>query len=94
MDRDPDKGESMLCLDLLTGKERWRYSYETKQRLAGFDGSRMQPSADSNLVFAVDALGNVIAVNRASGARAWSLNLLSDFADHSAPPRGATIASY
>jgi outer membrane protein assembly factor BamB len=87
MDREPGLRESMVCLDLQTGQERWRHSYAVRKTLSGFDGSRHQPAVDTNLAIAVGPLGNVIAVDRATGTKVWELDLVKDF-PHINPPVG------
>jgi outer membrane protein assembly factor BamB len=79
MDRKPGTGESIVCLDLRDGKERWRHSYKIIELLSGFDGSRHAPAVDTNLVFTVGPLGHLTALDRFTGAPAWTRHLIADF---------------
>lgn len=79
MDREPRVRESVICLNLKSGREVWRCSYARQDALRGFDGSRHPPTVDTNLLFAVGALGDLTAINRSDGATVWRTDLVSRF---------------
>ncbi|MFM8274171.1 MAG: PQQ-binding-like beta-propeller repeat protein [Gemmata sp.] len=78
--------EIVLCLNALTGKERWRHAYPTKYRDDfNFDnGPRATPTVADGTVLALGADGDLTALELATGKRLWARNLMADYK----PPKG------
>jgi outer membrane protein assembly factor BamB len=70
---DPEE-EVLRVLDLATGKEKWRFAYETQGRLS-HPGSRSTPTVDGDFVYIVGGFGHVHCVNRKTQKSVWSLSL-------------------
>lgn len=70
--------EVVVCWDALTGKELWRFPYEsrfTKEVV----GPRSTPTIDGDRVYTVGARGRLSCLNVASGKEVWHSDLMADF---------------
>jgi outer membrane protein assembly factor BamB len=68
--------EVVYCLDADTGREIWRYPYQT--RLQGYHGPGATPLVDEGRLFTVGRDGFVISFEAATGAVLWRRNLISE----------------
>ena len=70
--------DSLLCLDLATGKELWRVSYDAPGKF-GFGGSRTVPAVSGNRVFSCGPLGHLICVDTGKKEIVWKRQVWQDF---------------
>jgi outer membrane protein assembly factor BamB len=77
---DRVKGESdiLRCIDFLSGKELWNFSYEAKGELP-FPGSRAVPTVDKKYVWSVGPHGDFYCIDRKSHEAIWNLNIKEVF---------------
>ena len=78
MDRQPQKQDVLLCLDLETGQKKWEYRYDAPGKLR-YKGSRATPSVDANHVYTVGPFGQVHAISRETHKPVWTRDLAKDF---------------
>ena len=86
--------ERALALDEQSGKLLW--SKEWEANYSGLEmtfalGPRATPTVDSDLVYVLGAMGNLLALNVKDGSIAWQKNFVDDF-DATIPSWGATGA--
>ena len=77
---DREKGESdiLRCLDLNSGEEKWRYTYEARGELP-FPGSRAVPTVDENHVWSVGPHGHFFCFDKKTQQPVWKNSLLEEF---------------
>lgn len=78
LDRVIGESDVLRCLDLISGKEKWRFSYEAKKKLA-YPGSRSVPAVDENYVWTVGPYGHMYCISRSTHKPVWNKNLLTQF---------------
>ena len=78
MDREPAKADVLLCLDLETGEERWRYVEEVAGKLS-FPGSRNTPTVEGDRVYTIGGFGQVTCLDRQSSRRIWQFAIMKEF---------------
>jgi outer membrane protein assembly factor BamB len=78
MDRRDGDTETVFCLDLETGAEKWRFAYPATGMI-GYPGSRTVPAVDERFVYAMGGFGDLHCLERATGKRVWSRHLVRDF---------------
>jgi outer membrane protein assembly factor BamB len=78
LDREKGKSDIMRCFDLLTGEEKWTYSYEAEGEIP-FPGSRTVPTVDKKYVWSVGPHGDIYCFDKESHQPVWNHNLLEDF---------------
>lgn len=78
LDRVKNKEDILLCLDLNTGKELWRFSYEAPGTL-NFEGPRSTPTVDKKYVFVIGPMGQVHCIDKNTHQAIWRKDLVSDF---------------
>ena len=78
LDREDEKRDVLRCLDLDTGKEKWRYSYDAPGS-TGHSGSRTAPTVDENNVYSVGLMGDLLCVSRTTHEAVWQHNLLKEY---------------
>jgi outer membrane protein assembly factor BamB len=83
-DRVDDEVNVLRCLDLMTGKEEWTFSYDAPGSFS-YDGSRTVPSIDGNRVYVCDIMGNFHCVDKNTHKALWQKNIWSDFEDTELP---------
>ena len=86
LDREDDDSDIIKCIELKSGKVKWRYEYKSEARF-GFNGSRSIPSVDDKNVYTVGVLGHISCLDKISGKLKWQRNLNSDWGAE-APPWG------
>lgn len=89
LDRNDPESDILRCLDLATGKELWRFSYEAPGSLP-FPGSRSVPAVDDQFVFSCGQNGDFYCVDAASGKPLWHKNIWRDFGGGRLPMWGIT----
>jgi outer membrane protein assembly factor BamB len=78
LDREVGETDILRCLDLNTGEEKWRFSYESKGEIS-FPGSRGVPTVDENYVWTVGPRGHIHCVDKKTHQSVWSHNLLTKY---------------
>ncbi|XAM00203.1 PQQ-binding-like beta-propeller repeat protein [Phycisphaeraceae bacterium D3-23] len=78
LDREHGESDVLRVLDLATGEELWRHSYEAMGRV-GYEGSRSTPAVTEQHVFTTGEFGHLHAFNRATRDVAWSVNLMEAY---------------
>lgn len=74
------KGESDIirCLDLISGEEKWNFSYEAKGEIS-FPGSRTVPTVGKKHIWSVGPHGDLYCFSKETGLPLWHHNLMDDF---------------
>lgn len=78
LDRERDQADVLRVIDLDSGKELWRYSYEAPGRV-GYEGSRSTPAVTETHVYTTGEFGHFHAFNRETREVAWSVNLMEAY---------------
>ncbi len=78
LDRIAGESDILRCLDLETGQEKWKYSYEASGELP-FPGSRAVPTVDEAHVWSVGPHGHLYCFDKVSAQALWNHNLLEEF---------------
>ena len=71
--------DRLLCLDEATGKELWKFEYPVEYRVSYAAGPRCTPIVDGDLVYWLDTMGDLYAVEVKSGKPIWQKHFLKDF---------------
>jgi len=74
LDRVEDQQEVLMCLDLATGKEEWRFAYDAPGKI-GNTGARSTPTVDEKYVYTVGVLGHFHCVSKATHQALWKKQL-------------------
>jgi outer membrane protein assembly factor BamB len=77
-DRVDDKVNVLRCLDLMTGREEWTFSYEAPGSV-NYDGSRTVPTIDGDRIYVTNAFGNFQCVDGNTHKALWNKNFWTDF---------------
>ncbi len=85
-DFSTDVVERAICLDEETGRILWTRSWDADYRIVGatWEGPRVTPTVDGDLVYFVGATGLLFALDVDSGDERWTRDLLNDYGG--APP--------
>ncbi len=85
-DFSTDVVERAICLDEETGAILWTRAWEADYRIVGatWEGPRVTPTVDGDLVYFIGATGLLFALDVESGAERWTKDLLNDYG--AAPP--------
>ena len=84
LDRIRSKQDVLRCLDLLTGKEQWSYSYDAPGR-ASHPGSRSTPAIDGNYIYTCGSFGDLYCFDKNTHKPVWKKNIWKDYADGNVP---------
>lgn len=68
--------ESVYCLNALTGKEIWSYTYPSESMI--YNGPRATPTVDGNRVFTLGSDGDLICFGAQSGGVLWKKHLVKE----------------
>src|SRR5205814_1369214 len=71
--------ERVVCLDQMTGKQLWKHEYPCTYALSYAGGPRCTPTVDSNRVYALGAMGDLICLAADTGKVVWSKNFVRDY---------------
>ena len=73
-------GQVLLCLDMATGDERWRFRYDSAwQRAGAYPGPYASPTVADGHVYYASPSGIVGCVDARDGSPVWSRNLAREF---------------
>lgn len=86
-DRVEQEKDMLLCLDLKTGKEKWRYESESEGE-PSFPGSRSVPTVEDDAVYFLGSFGEVFRINRKTGKADWKIKLSDRYPDATTPKWG------
>jgi len=78
MDRDPGEADILICFDLETGKEKWRYEDEVTGKLS-FAGSRNTPTIEDDRIYMIGGFGHVTSLDRKSHEPVWRFDTMKEF---------------
>ena len=73
------RDEYAVAFDAASGKELWRARTDADRRDGQGSGPRSTPTVDGARVYALSALGKLHALDAASGARRWSVDLAAEY---------------
>ena len=79
LDRVDNKQDVLLCVDLATGKELWRFANDARGRVSP-PGARATPAVDRDNVYVTGPLGDFYCVSRKTHQAVWTAHLVNDFA--------------
>ncbi len=74
LDRDPAEADLLLCLDLKSGSEKWRFRFEHAGILP-HSGSRGVPLVEKDAVYFIGGLGDVHRINKTTGEAEWTVSI-------------------
>jgi outer membrane protein assembly factor BamB len=78
LDRDDEVGDKLRCFDLTSGKELWKFAYESPGKVM-FPGSRSVPTVDGNYVYSCGPYGDLYCIDATSHDPVWHHNIWKDF---------------
>jgi outer membrane protein assembly factor BamB len=78
LDRDDKTGDIMRCIDMKTGKELWKYSYDAPMSVE-FPGSRSVPAVDDKFVYSCGHNGDLYCFDIKTQKPVWNKNVWTDF---------------
>ncbi|MCZ6635709.1 MAG: PQQ-like beta-propeller repeat protein, partial [bacterium] len=74
-----DEQETVACYDLLTGQEKWRYTYTARYATAlGGIGPRATPTIDGERVYTFGATGVLTCLDVSTGQEIWSRDTVKE----------------
>jgi len=74
------KGTDRLrCLDEQTGKEVWKFEHTVEYRVSYPMGPRCTPIVDGDLVYWLDTMGDLFALESKSASPVWKKNYRADY---------------
>ncbi|MCC9609126.1 PQQ-like beta-propeller repeat protein [Blastopirellula sp. JC732] len=71
--------ERVLCFDVATGKEIWKYEYPRNYSISYGAGPRATPTVDGDKVYTLGAEGDLICFNAVNGEVVWKKELRKEF---------------
>ena len=87
LDREDGVCDIMRCLDLQTGKELWRFTYDAPGTLP-FPGSRSVPIVDDRFVYSCGTNGDLYCIDIHTHQPVWNKNVWTDFGGEKLPTWG------
>jgi outer membrane protein assembly factor BamB len=85
LDRDEKTGDTLRCLDLVSGKELWSFAYDAPGSFM-FQGSRTTPTVDGDRVYSCGPLGDLYCINTSTHKPVWHKNIWKDFGEGGSVP--------
>jgi outer membrane protein assembly factor BamB len=78
--RPPLRGqEGVLCLDLATGKEVWKHSYDCNYEISYAYGPRCTPVVQDGKVYTLGAMGDLFCLTEKDGKPVWSRHFRKEY---------------
>ncbi|MDR2231503.1 MAG: PQQ-binding-like beta-propeller repeat protein [Tannerella sp.] len=84
LDRNDETGDIMRCFDLQTGKELWKYAYDSPGEVQ-YPGSRSVPIVDDRHVYSVGPNGDLYCIDLQTHQPVWNKNIWTDFGGEKIP---------
>ena len=78
LDRKIGEADILRCIDLISGKEKWNYSYDAIGEIP-YPGSRAVPTVDENYIWCVGPHGHFNCIDKKTQQPVWTHNLLEEF---------------
>ena len=78
LDRDGNDKDVLRCLDLVTGKEQWSYTYDAPGRVS-HPGSRSTPAIDGNYIYTCGSFGDLYCFDKNTHKPVWNKNVWNDY---------------
>ncbi len=86
-DRVEKEKDMLVCLDLSTGKEKWRFESPSEGE-PSFPGSRSVPTVESDAIYFLGTFGEVFRINRETQKADWKIKLSERYPDARTPHWG------
>lgn len=87
VDRVSKEKDMLLCLDLATGQEKWRFEHPSEGE-PSYEGSRNVPTVEKDAVYFVGSFGDVFRINRETHEADWHIAFSDRYPDAKAPNWG------
>ncbi|HVK08256.1 MAG TPA: PQQ-binding-like beta-propeller repeat protein [Gemmataceae bacterium] len=71
--------DRVLCLDEKTGDQRWKFEHPVEYRVSYAAGPRCTPTVDGDVLYWLDTMGDLFALDAKTGKRLWHKNFMNDF---------------
>jgi outer membrane protein assembly factor BamB len=71
--------DRVLCLDEKTGEVLWRFTHPVEYRVSYAAGPRCTPTVDGDVLYWLDTMGDLFALDVKTGKRLWTRNFMNDF---------------
>lgn len=71
--------DRLLCLDEKTGDLVWKFEHPVEYRVSYAAGPRCTPTVDGDLVYWLDTMGDLFALETNTGKKVWHKNYRTDF---------------
>jgi outer membrane protein assembly factor BamB len=71
--------DRVLCLDEKTGEEIWKFELPVEYRVSYAAGPRCTPTVDGELLYWLDTMGDIFALETATGKQVWHKHYRKDF---------------
>ena len=71
--------DRVVCLDEKTGDELWRFTHPVEYRVSYAAGPRCTPNVDGDVLYWLDTMGDLFALDAKTGKRVWHKNFMDDF---------------
>ena len=84
LDREGNNKDVLRCLDLVTGKEQWSYSYDAPGRVS-HPGSRSTPAIDGNYIYTCGSFGDLYCFDKNTQKPVWKKNIWKDYGGGNVP---------
>ena len=79
-DRQPaEQNERILCLDVETGDEVWKYAHPARYTISYPAGPRSTPVVDEGRLYTIGAVGHLFCFDAATGEILWKKQFTEDF---------------
>jgi len=78
LDRIGNEKDILRCIDLLSGKEQWSYTYAAPGRVS-HPGSRSVPAIDGDYIYTCGSFGDIHCFNKRTHKVIWKKNVWKDF---------------
>lgn len=75
-DKDTIGEANIYCFNVSTGKEVWKFTYQSNGR--SFPGPRSTPVIDGNKLYAISWEGKLFCIDSKTGTQNWMTNLVAD----------------
>lgn len=87
VDRLKQEKDILLCLDLQTGKEQWRFENPSEGE-PSFAGSRSVPTVETDAVYFIGPFGEVFRINRSTHKPDWVFDIKDAYPKAETPKWG------
>ncbi len=84
LDRDPAEADLLLCLDLESGSEKWRFRFDHAGILP-HSGSRGVPLVEQDAAYFIGGLGDIHRINKTTGEADWTVSIQDRY--EATPPK-------